>query len=79
MGNVVNGLVNGETYLLKETEEFCSLVGTDGRVFNFSDQDIEGVFIGTVKLVTGMRNIFWIGAVGGYAMFGTKDLSYVVE
>ena len=79
MGKIVNGLVGGEAYLLKETEEFCSLVGTDGRVFDFSGQVVQGVFIGTVKLVTGMRNIFWIGAVGGYAMFGTKDLSYVVE
>lgn len=75
----MRNLVNGEVYLLKETEEFCSLVGTDGRVFGFSDHNIQGVFIGTVKLVTGMRNIFWIGAVGGYAMFGTNDLSYVVE
>lgn len=77
--NNVSEFVSGETYLLKETEELCHLVSADGKVFDFPEHGVEGIFVGTVNLTTGVRAIFWVGAIGGYAMFGTEDLSYVVE
>lgn len=70
-------LVNGETYLLRYSDQFCNGVMTSGVSVEIDeDEEFEAVFIGLLLLDEGERAIFYNG---GYLMFGTEEMDYVVE
>ena len=74
-------LKNGETYLLTDSDEFCSAIGSKGSSGVDFGKDRECVFIGLLNTTEGNRGIFWDAEAYEYVMFGVteEELDYVVE
>jgi len=77
-------LIQGKKYLLKRTGNFCHCMGITGFV-DFSDSmgaddRIEALFVGTVKISLGNRNLFFCSdPIRSYISFADTNLDYVVE
>jgi len=70
----VTELEPSKKYLLRNSGEFCS---TSGFEADWNARNI-GIFVGTIQLPPGKRNIFY--SFGrGYYMFGTGKLDYIVK
>lgn len=65
----------GKTYTLKHSDQFCHLRGAT------QVNDISGdyIFVGTIKVAEGERNIFYKEKEGTYAMFSNRKLEGYIE
>ena len=70
----VTELEQGKRYLLRYSGQYCHTVGfkVDWNCKN------EGIFVGTIQIPTGKKNIFY-SLYEGYHMFGTDNLDYIVK
>lgn len=73
-------LIVGNKYNLKYTRQFCHIMNKEG-ILDEMTHITDAVFIGTVSLSAGERNIFLkiSGAYTSYIMFSTKNLDYIEE
>jgi len=71
----VTELEPSKKYLLRNSGEFCS---TSGFEADWNARNI-GIFVGTIQLPPGKRNIFYCEKSSAYSMFGTENMDYVVN
>ena len=67
-------------YTLQYTDQFCFI--SDPKIDKkFKEEQIiyDCIFIGTINIKHGKRNIFFSEASNSYIMFGAKLLSYVLD